>query len=225
MGSEGGIVVVRERRSTVALAFLEVWVALLPSHMAFWWLVMVSGVPLRRDSVRTAVQTLEVVWLPSVDLIRFRTLTPDDLTGRERRARRLGGSPSGDGVTEEGREEGCTDGSLYWREVVVRIQHYMLQVISLVLVTLLKCGEGGLEGRSGKGGKADDAGGPFTNLCSDVGCIIGSRSDETAQIYGDGGYLKAKVSKACLSTLDHHRFHNQDGFFRLREISPYRPCS
>jgi len=52
---------VRARRLAAALDFLDALVALLPSRMDLWWLVMVIGVPLRRESLRTVVYTMDVV--------------------------------------------------------------------------------------------------------------------------------------------------------------------
>ena len=52
---------VMERRLAVELAFLETWVALLLSRMVFWWLVMMSRVPLRRELERMAVHTLKML--------------------------------------------------------------------------------------------------------------------------------------------------------------------
>ena len=51
---------------------------------------MTRGVPSRRDSVRTDVYTMEVVWLSLTDLVQLGMPTPSDLMGRERRAQRLG---------------------------------------------------------------------------------------------------------------------------------------
>ena len=51
---------------------------------------MTREVPSRRESVRTKVHMLEVVWLSSADSVRLGTPTPADLTGRERRARKSG---------------------------------------------------------------------------------------------------------------------------------------
>ena len=59
--AKGVIGMVRKRISAAALAFLEALVALCTYRIAFWWSAMVSGVPSRRKSVRTAVHTLEVV--------------------------------------------------------------------------------------------------------------------------------------------------------------------
>ena len=62
-----------------------------PSRIAAWWSTMTRGVPSSRESVRTEVHTLEVMWLSSADYAGLRMPTPVDLTGRERRARRSGG--------------------------------------------------------------------------------------------------------------------------------------
>lgn len=83
--------VVRVDNSAAALDRLEDWAALLQSRIAFWWLVMVSRVPLRRELARTAVHMLEVVWLLSAESDGLGTPTPEDLKGRESRARRSGG--------------------------------------------------------------------------------------------------------------------------------------
>ena len=88
---KGIIRAMRVNMLAVALACLEAWAALLPSRIAFWWLVMASGVPSRRDLVRTAVHTLKVVWLSLADLMELGTPTPADLTGRERRVQRSRG--------------------------------------------------------------------------------------------------------------------------------------
>ena len=39
---------------------------------------------------------------------------------------------------------------------------------------------------------------------------------------GAGVDLKPQVVEACLGTHDHHRFHNQNRFGQLGEISPRR---
>jgi len=119
--AKGDIGVVRERRSAAALAFLETWAAFLPSRMAFWWSSIVRRVPSMREPVSKTVNTLEVVRLPVADSIGLGTLTPADLTGRERRVQRSGGVD-----TEVSREEGRTDGSFYRREVISDIRHYTI---------------------------------------------------------------------------------------------------
>ena len=52
---------------------------------------MTRDVPASRESVRTEVHTLEVVWLLSKDSAGFGMLTPVNLTGRERRVVRSEG--------------------------------------------------------------------------------------------------------------------------------------
>jgi len=87
--AENGVInAVRESESDVALALLESWAVLLPSRMEFWCSTMVIGVLSRRDLVRMAVHTLEVVWLSSAELVRFQTPTRADFTGKDKRARR-----------------------------------------------------------------------------------------------------------------------------------------
>lgn len=87
--SKGLIGTVRVDSSAAALVHLEAWEALFPSRIAFWWSVMVIGVPPRRGLLRTAVHTL--VWLSSAELAGLGIPTLADLTGRERRAWRSGG--------------------------------------------------------------------------------------------------------------------------------------
>jgi len=81
---------VRARRSTAALALLEAWAMLFLPRTTFWWSAMVSRVPLSRESARTAVHTLDVMWLLSADSIGFGMPTPVNLARRERMVRRLG---------------------------------------------------------------------------------------------------------------------------------------
>jgi len=75
----------REASAVAELARLADWAAVRPLHIAAWWLPMTRDVPSSRESVRTDVHTLDVVWLSSADLVGLRMPTPADLTGRERR--------------------------------------------------------------------------------------------------------------------------------------------
>ena len=81
----------RDSKLAAVLALLEAWAALLLLRIAFWWSVMVIGMPLRRELMRKFVHTLEMVWLSSAELVGFETPTSENFAGRERRARRSGG--------------------------------------------------------------------------------------------------------------------------------------
>ena len=61
------------------------------------------------------------------------------------------------------------NGSIDRREVVCIIRHYALKVLSLVLIALLECNEGGLGGEACDGGESGDAGGSLRHLLTDVG--------------------------------------------------------
>ena len=87
---------------------------------------MTREVPSRRESARTEVHTLEVVWFSLADLVGLRTPTSFNWTGRERRARRSEGYGGGGAATKKGRDKCRANGRLYRREVFCHIIHYVL---------------------------------------------------------------------------------------------------
>ena len=55
-----------------------------------------------------------------------------------------------------------------------------------------------------------DAGGPLIDLLLDMGQLVGRRSNEAAHISGAGDNGKPKVIKACLGSLNHREFNDED---------------
>ena len=79
--SNTSVGLMREDSSTAALTRLDAWAGPCTSGIAIWWSTMTRDVPSRRESARTEVHILEVVWFSLADLSELGMPTPDNLTG------------------------------------------------------------------------------------------------------------------------------------------------